>query len=74
MTECGRDQQKYVTSPRYRLEMGTSAHIPLARESGMVKPRINKDRKYILPVVGGTIYTVLTEQKVGIQTRVKNRE
>ena len=38
--------------------MGTSAHIPLARVSGMVKPRINKDRKYILPVVGGTVYGI----------------
>ena len=36
--------------------MGTSACIPLARVSDMVKPRINKDRKYNLPVVGGTVY------------------
>lgn len=37
--------------------MGTSAYIPLARVSDMVKPRINKDRKYILPIVGGTAYS-----------------
>ena len=52
-----RDQQKPMTSPRHRIEMGTSAYIPLARVSDMVKPRINKDRKYILPIVGGTAYS-----------------
>lgn len=46
-----------MTSPRHRTEMGTSAHIPLARVSDMVKPRINKDRENILPVVGGTVYS-----------------
>lgn len=37
--------------------MGTSAHIPLARVSDMVKLNINKDRRHILLVVGGTLYS-----------------
>ena len=46
-----------MIAPRHRLEMGTSAHIPLARVSDMVKLNINKDRKHILPVLGGTLYS-----------------
>lgn len=40
--------------PRDRLELGTSACILLDKVSDMVKPKINKDRLYILRVVGGT--------------------
>lgn len=40
--------------PRDRLELGTSACILLDKVSDMVKPKINKDRLYILRVVGRT--------------------
>lgn len=46
-----------MMTPRHRFEMGTSAYIPLTRESNPVKPSISKNREYILPIVGGTIYS-----------------